>query len=363
MMNSNIAELVVSVDAGASQTKSVYSYSLGGGVEQREGFKTACSMVRPLTKATYASLMDSVDDNSSLVVFDDSYWLVGNAARGETLSLSATQGKSEMAIAKSLAIVGHLLHELMRCGVEEVHLTFGILLPIDEWGDRFSLEKKLEEALWEFEFNGVTVKTAVINGIHISPEGYGISRLIEADTGGVFIFGHRDVSWLHLEQGSILPGKSKTFAGFGMRRLIQEIDYTFKDELQAAAILFAAGDSLKDKYLMQIATESELPRLKEAITEAREQIWLDLTMEFKSTTYRLVEQVLCSGGNAYYWQSSLRRLLGSRFDLGTGLRREMQERFPSLQGSPLQFRGADVYAFARTLPGFPVFGVEKYSHV
>lgn len=363
MTQSKKAELILAVDVGASLTKAVYSYVTEGGIERKEGFKAACSAVRKLTKSTYASLLKTADDNSSLVVFEDSYWLVGVAARGATLSLSATQTKAETAIVKSLAILGQLLLELRGRGFEDIHVTFGILLPIDEWGDNRTLSERLEKALWEFEFNGITLQPGGLKGIYISPEGYGVSRLIQVETGGVFIFGHRDVSWLHLDSGSVSTSKSKTFAGYGMHRLIQEIDFTFKDELQAAAILFAAGESLKEKYLLQLVDQTELPRLKEAITEAREQIWLDLTSEFKSTTYRVAEQILCSGGNAYYWQSSIKDLLGRRFDSGTALYQEVNERFPNLRRSPLKFRGADVYAFARTLPNFPLFEAERYNYV
>jgi len=348
------ANLIVGADTGASRTKWVYSYCIDGVGRRVEGFKTSCSMVRDLKKSKYASLLKSADNNSSLIAIDDTYWLVGNAAQGETVSISATQSKHELATVKSLALVGQLMTELIQIGVDEVELTFGILLPIDEWGDRFELEKRLESALWEFEFNGVTVKTALLKGIHISPEGYGISRTIESGTGGVFIFGHRDVTWLHVEEGSISENKSKTFAGMGMNRLIKEVNFTFKDELEAAAILFAAGDSLKDKYLLQIASEADLPRLKDAIADGREQLWLDLTRKFKETTYRLVPDVKCSGGNAYYWQPELQKLLKQRLDLCVELRREMGSRFPKLQGSPLLFRGGDVYRFACTLPGFPV---------
>jgi hypothetical protein len=363
MVQKLIAELIVGVDIGASLTKCIYSYSIGGG-EAKVGIKTACSMVRSLTKSIYVSELNSVDNNTSVVMFEGGYWLVGNSSEGKTVSINATESKSQTAIAKSLAIVGQLLNELGQQGVTEVRLMFGILLPLDEWGDRVALEKRLEQALWEFEFNGVTVRTALIKGIHVSPEGYGISRLIVSEIGGVFIFGHRDVSWLHVEKGSILRGKSKTFAGYGMHRLINQIGRKFnKDELLTAAILFAAGHSLKDKYFEDVVDKSDLPQLKEAIRDAREQVWLDLTTEFRSTTCRFVEQIPCSGGNSYYWQPELKQYLGQRFDPCMALRQEMEARFPKLRGSPFLFRGADVYAFTRTLPGFPQLVAERYAHV
>jgi len=166
------AKVIIALDLGASLTKGVYWYSIDGGI-YRQGVKTSCPVVRQLIQSKYKSLLDQADDNSSLVAFGDSYWLVGEAARGSTLTLSATQSKRKTAIAKTLAFVGQIVSELNGQGVDEVYLTFGLLIPLDEFGDRQELEQQLQAALWKFEYNGSTVKTVLSEKVQISPEGYG----------------------------------------------------------------------------------------------------------------------------------------------------------------------------------------------
>jgi len=355
------AKVIIALDLGASLTKGVYCYSIEGGI-YRQGVKTSCPVVRQLIQSKYRSQLDQADDNSSLVAFGDSCWLVGEAARGSTLTLSATQSKRKTAIAKTLAFVGQIVSELNSQGVDEVYLTFGLLIPLDEFGDRQELEQQLQAALWKFESNGNTVKTVLSEKIQISPEGYGIAQAVDTETAGVIIFGHRDVTWVHVEKRSVIEGRSKTLAGWGMHRLIHEAEYTFKDELRAAAAIFNAGATLKDKPLLSLATEAELPRLKSAIANAREQIWLELTERLMEYSLGEVEKIWSSGGNAYYWKSDVLSWLGPRLDTGKALLTEISQRFPELKGSPLLYRCADVYAFWRTLPGVAQIQLQEYAH-
>lgn len=356
------ARLTVALDLGVSLTKGTYGYSIDGDV-QREGVKTSCSVIRQLVQSKYKSILDQADDNSSLVAFADSYWLVGEAARGPTLTISATQSKRKTAIAKSLAFVGKLVSELNSLGVNEVYLTFGLLLPLDEFGDRQELEQQLQTALWKFEYNGVIVKTVLSEKVQISPEGYGIAQAVDTETAGVIILGHRDVTWVHVEKHSVIEGRSKTLAGWGMHRLIHDAEYTFKDEFRAAAAIFAAGAALKDRPLLTLVTEAELPRLKAALALAREQIWLELTEKLMDYSLGEVERIWTSGGNAYYWKSDILSWLGTRLDNGRAILAEIEQRFPELKGSPLLYRCADVYAFWRTLPLVAQFQLQEHAHV
>ena len=358
------AKVFSALDAGFSLTKDFWCYQIEGSLEYREGFKTAFSVVRQLTKAKYESMLDLADDNSSLVKFEETYWLVGDAARSETLSLLATQPKRETAIAKALAIVGQLVNELQSQGVSDIQLTFGMLLPLDELkGDRLELEQRLAKALLEFEHNGKAVRITLSRRVDISPEGYGISQTIQAETGKVFIFGHRDVTAAHIERGSVIPDKSKTFAGYGMYRLINEVEFTFKDEFDAAAAIFAAETTGKDRHLLKIASESDLPRLKSAIAKAKEQLWLDLSIMLRLTLTGDIQQVACSGGNAHFWRPQLKELLGSKGSYGGPLIAELKTRFPQLAGSPLLGRSADNYRFWLTLPGVPEFCQQEIQYV
>lgn len=81
------AKLTIALDLGISLTKGFFSYATDRGI-YREGFRSFCSVVRHLTQAKYKSLSNHADDNTALVAFAGSYWLVGEAARGETLSFS-----------------------------------------------------------------------------------------------------------------------------------------------------------------------------------------------------------------------------------------------------------------------------------
>lgn len=356
------ARLIIALDLGASLTKGVYSYAIDGGI-YHEGVRTSCPIVRQLISSKYKTVLDQADENSSLVAFGDSYWLVGEAARGLTLSLSVTQSKRKTAIAKSLAFVGQLVRELKTQGVDEVYLTFGLMLPLDEFGDRQELEQQLQEALWKFEYNGVTLKTVLSEKVHVSPEGYGITQMVDTQTAGVIIFGHRDVSWVHVENRSVIEGRSKTLAGWGMHRLIQEAQYTFKDELRAAGVIFAAGGALNHRPLLTLVSEAELPRLKAALSEAREQIWMELTQKLMDHSLGEVEKVWISGGNAYYWKSDVAHWLGSRLNKGKALLSKIEQRFPTLKKSPLLYRCADSIAFWGTLPGVVQTQIKECAHV
>lgn len=350
------ANLIIAIDVGASLTKCIYGYFIEGTTIRREGTKTAYPVARRLIRAKYESSQYLADNNTALVSFEDSYWLVGLAAKESTLTLNPNQAKYQSAIAKSLAMVGQLMAEIRGLGAEEVYVTLGILLPLDESGDCEELQTRLQAALWEFEHNGITVKCIASERVHVSPEGYGISQLATKPLAGVLIFGHRDVSWLHIEDGSIVPGKSMTFAGWGMHRLIKRADFTFKDELRAAHLIFAAEPTLKDdKPLLKLCDPPELPRLKEAIAQARDQLWMDLSIQLRACSLMEIEQVLPSGGNAHYWRLHLKQMLGSRMHLSKAMFLELQNRFQELSGSPLLWRIADVYAFWRTLPNAPGF--------
>jgi hypothetical protein len=342
--------LTVAIDVGASLTKAVYDYALEGKNLRHEGIKTMYPVARQLTQASYNSCI-LADSNSALISFDESYWLVGLAARENAVAINPNQAKYELAIAKCLAIIGQLIMELRGQGVDAVKITVGVLLPLDESGDCDVLQRRLQAALWDFEHNGLTVKCMAEEPVHVSPEGYGISRTVTTPLAGVLILGHRDVSWLHVENGSIVPGKSVTFAGWGMHRMIKQTNFTFKDELRAAHLIFAAESSLKDeRALLKLCQPEDLPRLKQALSQSIEQLWLDLSIQLKTCSLVNVDQVIPTGGNAQYWRIYLKQLLGSRLHLGKTLFLEFQERFQELSGSPLLWRMVDVYSFWQTLP-------------
>ncbi len=353
--------LRVALDCGASLSKAFYNYSIDGekSHDGEVGFKTTCSSVRELVPGMYRAHQDAADDNTSLVSFGEgrsqSYWMVGTAAQEATLSLSPGEAKQETAIAKVLAMVGQLRKTLFgHLESFDLYLTLGLLLPIDEIGDREEMEKKLFTALKEFEHNGETVVCSLDYGIQISPEGYGIGQLVTALKGGVIVLGHRDASWIHVEDRSVAVDKSVTFAGWGMHRLVRKTQFTFKHELHAAHMIFAAGPNLKPAPLERLAPSGSLNRLIEALRDGRSQYWLDLKKKLSTTSFRVAEEVIVTGGNAYYWRYEIKALLGSRQKASRPIIKDLEAAVPRLAGKAMLYRAADCFAFFCTLPGVEV---------
>ncbi|MGB8698016.1 MAG: hypothetical protein WCD18_01245 [Thermosynechococcaceae cyanobacterium] len=347
-------DLIVAIDLGASLTKSFYRYQVEGQVPL-EGLLTSVSAVQRITASRY-ELRQYVDDNTSQIAFDGDYWTVGLNARHEATLISATAPKVRHAIAKVLAVVGHILMQMAVADeLDGVSIEVGVLLPLDEMRDSVELSERLAEFLHDFGFNGLRRDGMVVRQIHVLPEGYGMSRYATRFPSGVLMFGHRDISWVHIESdrfnatSSIAIADSRAFPGWGMCRLLREMSYGFKDELRAAAAIFAAGEDLKDKYLLKIVAPEDLPRLKREITEARELVWRQLWDELAYTTVRSVELVYGAGGNSFFWRHHLKQKLGSKVSFGGPLLTEMQERFGELSKSPLLYRCADCFGFWKSL--------------
>ncbi|MGB8699069.1 MAG: hypothetical protein WCD18_06610 [Thermosynechococcaceae cyanobacterium] len=347
-------DLIVAINLGASLTKAFYRYRLNG-ESPVEGLMTMESAVQRTTASRYA-LRHYVDDSTSQLAFDGEHWTVGLNARHEATLISATAPKVQHAIAKSLAIVGRIVGSMAPISaLKGAQLEVGVLLPLDEMRDAQELSERLGEFLHGFGFNGRQIEGLVVRQIHVSPEGYGICRCAARFPSGVLMFGHRDISWVHLEQdkttgsASVAIADSRTFSGWGMCRLLREMSYGVKDELRTAAAIFAAGDDLKDKHLLKVADPEDLVRIKREIKEARNLVWQQLWDELAHTTARSVEKIYGAGGNAYYWRSHLKQKLGSRVSLCGSLLNQMQEQFSELAKSPLLYRCGDCYGFWQSL--------------
>ena len=356
------AQITIAQDFGSSITKGIYRYTIDDLVS--EGYKALCPIARRLNKDTYYSLLSKADSNTSLVAFDDTYWIVGVGAKEETHQIAASQSKIESAIAKSLAMVGGLITEMQSQGAKDIFVTLGALLPLDEAADFGEFEKSLQRLLYEFEFNGNPIQCMATHKVEVSPEGYGISRLSQgAGITSILVFGHRDFTYLHLEDGTIVEGKSKTLAGWGMHRLIKSVKYTFKDELKAARAIFGAGANLDNlDALKAIApTPDDTNRLIPALKTSIDQLWMDLLYELKSTSLAEADQVIPTGGNAYYWRSQLKDMIGKkRLFTANSVFDELALRYPKrgeIPGMPssLRYRIMDLYLFWLTLPGATKF--------
>jgi hypothetical protein len=209
----------------------------------------------------------------------------------------------------------------------------------------------ITEQLFEFGHNGKKLTCSVVSKVLICPEGYGYALMTAGGTAGVLLLGHRDVAYLHIDKGSISIPDSHALPGRGMVRLLSETNFVFKDELRAAAAIFAAGNTFREKPLLKLVQPQDLKTLQQALNESRPLIWQQLLDELAPTSIRSHEQILCGGGNSYYWQPELKAEFGSKVSFCGNLFADMESRFPELQKSPLLPRCADCYRFWLAMPG------------
>lgn len=342
-------KLIIAVDLGASLTKVFYRLVLDGAAPI-DGLKTFYSAVQRITESRYLA-NQYADDNTALVSYDGDYWMVGSAARHEVAFTNVRAPKQKHAIAKVLAAVGQILHEHGGEALDGIDVELGVLLPLDEMAGDPTLGNRLGDLLFEFGHNGRQVKCSVSEAVSVFPEGYGYVQLADKPTAAVLMIGHRDAAYLHIEKGSICPTESLSLPGWGMVKLIKSTNYLFKDELRAAAAIFAAGDTFRDKPLLKLVLPEELPRVKRELKEARSLVWGQFMDELADTPIRSNEQIFGAGGNGLYWRPELKDEFGAKLTMGGDFLSEIQVRFPELEKSPLLPRCADCARFWLSLPG------------
>ncbi len=341
-------KFLIAVDLGASLTKCFYSVQRDGSAAAVR-HKTFCSAAQRTTSTRY-ELRQYADDNTALVSFDDEYWAVGLNAREAVTNTNLRAPKFRHAIAKVLGLVGQIVREnLPDESKSEIHIELGVLLPLNEMGDALELSNRLGSLLYEFGHNAKQIQCDVVLNVHVSPEGYGISRLTKRFPSGVMMFGHKDFTWSHVADRSISLSDSRGLTGWGMLKLVREISYTFVDELWAAAAICAAGEGLLDKPLLKVVPPEDLVRVKSEIPEARRLVWSQLWDELSATSVQAAEQVFAAGGNAVFWRPELKKTLGPRLDMGGELINEIKARFPELEKSTLLYRLADCYGLFKSL--------------
>jgi Actin like proteins N terminal domain len=343
-------KLILAVDLGSSLIKVFYWLMFEDG-RVLEGLLTFCSAVGRITASRYETRR-SVDDNTCVVVFDDNYWMVGDAAQEEVSVTNARAPKLRDAIAKVLAVLGQVLSRCVGDGeIEELHLDLGVLLPLDEMRSDQQLSERLRDLLCRdgFGHNGKTIKCDLLKGVHVSPEGYGVSRILKRYPSTVLVFGHRDMACLHVNDESVSIPKSLPLPGWGMIKFINTVNYAFKDELAAAEAIFKAGEACKEKPLLKIVPPEDLAYVQGEIQEARSLVWAQIWDKLMDSTIQGAEQVLAVGGSAAYWRPELKKALGSRLSMGGEIIKDIQQRFPHLDNLSLLYRCSDCFMFWLTL--------------
>ena len=342
-------KLIAAVDLGSSLTKVFFRLVLPGAAPI-DGLKTYHSAVQLITQSRYLA-RQYADDNTSLVAYDSDFWMVGSAARHEVGFTNVRAPKKKHAIAKVLAAVGQIISEYGGQELDGIEVVLGILLPLDEMAGDPTLGHRLGELLFEFGHNAQQLKCSVSGEVLVATEGYGYALLADKPSACVVMIGHRDAAYLHLEKGSICPTESMALPGWGMVKLIKTANYLFKDELRAAAAIFAAGDTFRDKPLLKLVLPDELERVKRELSDARSLVWRQFMNQLEDTPIRGNEQIFGAGGGGFYRRPEFKEEFGSKFSVGGEFLSEMQSKFPELEKSPLLPRCVDCARFWMSLPG------------
>jgi hypothetical protein len=362
----------IAYDCGTSGSKVLTQYTRAKGLPPDEDrFYLIDPFARKLSEPRYKSLLKLSEDGNggiddSLISFFDPlcggqvFWQLGQSAAQQG-ALPVRDRKLERCAAKVLAFVGYLVSIELKAS-DVVELNLGVLLPFDEIQDSHLLTELFQQVLsggGGFHFNGSFLNHVRIASLEIKPEGYGIYKRYASDTTNILVMGQSDSSWLHFTQGGLSTKKSMTLPETGMHDFVQEVStgFALTNELQASKQISLAGRKLKSKELLdltQTRTAVELDQLKRAISAAREQYWLDRSVELRRLDVSMVDRIYITGGTAQYFNEEINelfRLKGVMPLWCKDLALEFFERYQLPKKTPLLYRMADCYGLYLSLPG------------
>ena len=291
---------------------------------------------------------------------EQTFWEMGIGAI-EPGRIDAQDRKFEGCLAKVLSFLGYLVRGELKT-MAPVELSLGLLLPLDEFGDRHIFAKWVRSTVVAFQHDGVTVSNIKLSKIDIKPEGYGLYSSGGHDSAMVINWGHSDLTTLVFVEGKLSHQLSRTYPLAGMHGFMRRLDFPIAYEIKGAQIISAAGPNLNEKILKDLTQTkgaTEMEQLKKAITKARVTFWEINLKKFSSIDLTGLNTVLIGGGTSLYFEEDLNALYKKSFvrpDWGKAITKEFSERFDVKAKSYTPNLFKDVYGFFCTLPG-----VERYE--
>ncbi len=340
--------------------------------EQIERYYLVPPAMQTLNETNYRNGLELSDSgvcgvNSCVLSYVDpangkrKFWEMGSTATRPG-RIRAQERKFEKCIAKVLAFLGYLVQGEMKTR-EPIELTLGLLLPLDEFGDRHVLADWLRAVVGNFEYNGVLINNIKLVKIDVKPEGYGIYKASKVDSALVVNWGYSDLTMLEFKNGKLIQKQSDTLPLAGMHGFMKCLDFPITYELRDACTISAAGRKMDTQILealTQTGSSAEMKRLKSAITAARGEFWQQRTEDFQSVSLAGLDAVLIGGGTARFFEVELNRFYekqpgGMLPDWGEFITDEFIERFRIEPESYLPQLFKDLYGYYCTLPGVERF--------
>jgi len=314
-----MADLTIAFDPGSSLSKIFYTL---------KSFHPELLLMEPevaqVPKASLVAYESScvgtpAPENSAWVEYKGQYRAVGFLAQDRFYAdLKLSEPKFELAVYKTLAVVGTLAQKKSLSNGASIHL--GVLLPYGEYEDRKLFERLVTEALAGFRFRGVEYSFELETFL-CRPEGFGLisrgrtpgSSLKDLKIAVVMI-GFRNISVLIMDRGMISQGITEDL---GFNKLVSCVQRLVSGQkpLKLAAAISKAGSRISTKALAHLVRvqdpslrDTEISQIRSAVGTAREEYWISLASWLRSRIPSDVNEIIFAGGTAHYLTRELNSL-------------------------------------------------------
>jgi hypothetical protein len=268
--------------------------------------------------------------------------------------------KYENALYKVLAALGALVEKHQLSPKKGLKVDLAVLLPWNEYSDRKRFKAQLEEMLKGYRFRGESLKVKLGRCL-IRPEGAGLAATRIRKQGldwfrqrrlGVLMFGHRNVTALYFELGELKSGSSPLIgfswmldsviertSGLDRDRLVQAIFRGINSaqsqiyQVTPAKYDWKANISVRHAYTLHPQWEKleaiqalanaknpslraeEVKDLARAMGRATAEYWDKLSLWLRKALPQSLDEVMISGGAAYFLQPELEQYFNCEANL------------------------------------------------
>ena len=215
----NEFHLYISIDTGGSQTKIIYQFHtwekpsyllMPPGVEQisTEQLKRY--------QETLGWVGHPTAEQQAWLEWEDSIYVVGEFASKFAPQDRIKERKYENALYKVLAAIGVILDKCKVVSKKKLNIYLALVFPWNEYNDRNRFSEQLKLMFKSFKFRGESRKLSLSHFL-CRPEGGGLAAIrikqqgiewLQSRNLAVLMFGHRNVSLIYLEKGTLKYGDS-----------------------------------------------------------------------------------------------------------------------------------------------------------
>lgn len=332
-MEAESIEAVV-IDLGTSLTKIIYYY-LG-----QFFFFAQSSSVLELDHRKYQQHSSHPKTKTHAIWTEGAGYLVGRGASQPYEEVDLSQTKATSAIAKVLAAIGEIKDRINTD--KEIKLENVILLlPLKERKEYETLKTSIVKALYGFGFNGKTTKFWV-GRFNIQYEGYGITTISTEERAAFAVFGQKDLTIGAMNQGDLTPNMSQTLVGWGMSKVLEEVQYTFESDVYGAKCVYSYNQ--RRTNLKKLIPAEKVEFVSASIDRALSSSWYQIERKLDSSQALMdAVTIYVTGGSSQLWRKQLKGVYGRRLNYLDGIAREIAETFPQLDKDPMILRMADAY--------------------